>query len=473
MFSKLTLLTKDEQQKIHDATLTLLEKVGVVIGSDAVCQMLAQKGARVIGENVRFPKEMVEEMLSHSVHEFPLGAYNEKDRLVVPSKTHPFTTTAGYVPYIYDEALGKNRYATAEDLRQLCILADASPEMDCFWPMFMPNEYHGELQEFKATEIALRNIGKNIQCSSVGKELAEFQVEMGRIIAGGSEEFRKNPVLSLLSAPTTPLAIEHGIADAIVVNAKAGVPIIPMSLPQMSTTSPATVAADTLLVNAENLACHMIARCADENARIFYSSDAGAPNLFDAGIDYENSEYVLLAAADCDMARFYDLPSAMGCSVEFKDFSTKAGFERNVYRCALKQLTRVDVACWVGTRESCLSGSLIDVVLDLEINRQAKAYFRNFEVNEETLALDIIAERGPRGNYLDHEHTFKHFRENIFTSKAENCWLFENGYEDYRKVAAAKVEEIIANHHAPAYDEAQIQELDRVAKAAEATLSNG
>ncbi|MGI5874548.1 MAG: trimethylamine methyltransferase family protein [Bacillota bacterium] len=472
MFSKLTLLTPEEQEKIHQTTLKLLEEVGVVIGSEAVRDMLAKQGAKVIGENVRFPKEMVEEMLRHSVHSFPLGAFNEKDRLTVPSVTHPFTTTAGYVPYVYDEATGKNRYATTEDLRQLCIIADYMDEMDCFWPLMLPGEYHGELQEFKATEIALRNMGKNIQCSSASGELARYQIELGRAVAGGSAAFRDNPVLSLLSAPTTPLAVEHGIADAIVESAKAGVPILPMSLPQMSTTSPATFAADTLLVNAENLACHMIARCADENARVFYSSDAGAPNLFDAGIDYENCEYVMLSAADCDMARYYDLPTAMGCSVEYKDFSTKAGFERNVFRCALKLLTRVDVACWVGTRESCLSSSLIDVILDLEVCRQAMAYFRNFEVNDETLALDVIAERGPRGNYLDHEHTFKHFRESIFTSKAENCYLFAEGYENHRKVAQEKIDGILAGHAAPAYDEALVAELDRITASAEAHLAN-
>lgn len=472
MFSKLTILSSEEQQKIHETTLKLLATVGVVIGSEKVRAMLAKAGAKVVGENVRFPEAMVTEMLSQSVHRFPLGAYNEKHRLTLPSVTHPFTTTAGYVPFVYDEELGKDRYATVEDLQQLCIVADAMDEMDCFWPLMLPNEYSGELQEFKATEIALRNIGKNVQCSSASGELARYQIELGRAIAGGSEAFRKNPVLSLLSAPTTPLAVEHGIAEAIVESAQAGVPILPMSLPQMSTTSPATVAADTLLVNAENLACQMIARTAAADARIFYSSDAGAPNLFNAGIDYENPEYVLLAAADCDMARFYDLPSAMGCSVEYKDFSTKAGFERNVFRCALKLLTRVDVACWVGTRDSCLSSSIIDVILDLEVCRHAKAYFRNFKVDDYTLALDVIAEQGPRGNYLDHVHTFENFRENIFTAKAENCYLFEDGYANYRKAAKAKMDTILKEHQGPSFDEALVKELDQIAASAEKQLTN-
>ena len=96
-------------------SLQLLEEVGVVIGSENVRKMLEAKGAKVIGENVRFPKAMTEEMLGLIVHTFPIGAYTEAYRKQVPSITHPFSTTAGYVPYIYDEDTGKNRYATEED----------------------------------------------------------------------------------------------------------------------------------------------------------------------------------------------------------------------------------------------------------------------------------------------------------------------------------------------------------------------
>ena len=69
----------------------------------------------------------------------------------------------------------------------------------------MPGEYTGELQEFKATEIALRNIGKHVQCSSASGDLARYQIEMAQTVAGGSEAFRKNPVLSLCFPPHYPI----------------------------------------------------------------------------------------------------------------------------------------------------------------------------------------------------------------------------------------------------------------------------
>ncbi len=470
MRTQLSLLSRGEQEYIHEKTLELLSTVGVYIGSEEVRGLLAKKGAKVIGDNVRFPAEMVKEMLGLAISSFPLGARDEKHTLSLPAGGHPFTTPAGYVPYIQDEDSGKKRYVTENDLTQLCILADASADMDCFWPLMFPHEFDGEYQEFKALDISFRNLTKHIQCSSASGKLAQWQIELAAAVTGGTDRLRKNPIMSLLSAPTTPLALEGGIADAIAVSARHGIPIIPMSLPQMTTTSPATVAADTLLVNSEVLACYMVAKCAAEDARFFYSSDAGAPDLRTGGIDYENSEYLLLGAADVDMARFYGLPSEVGGTVEFKDFSTVAGFERNVYKLAMKLMTRPDVCCWFGTRESCLSSSLVDVVLDLEVYRYSKAYLREFSLDAETAALDVIAEMGPRGNFLSHDHTFRHFRREIFMEKAENSFLFAAGGQNYRALAQDRLAEILANHKAKPLSADVVAAMDEIAAKARIDL---
>ncbi len=465
MRTQLSLLNEGEQTYIHKKTLELLSTVGVYVGSDEIKNLLARKGAKVIGDNVRFPSEMVTEMLSLAISSFPLGARDESNILSLPAGSHPFTTPAGYVPFIQDEGSDKKRYVTEADLQKLCILSDAATEMDCFWPLMFPHEFEGEFQEFKALDISFRNLTKHVQCSSASGKLAEWQVELAAAITGGKENLRKNPIMSLLSAPTTPLAIEKGIAEAMAVSARHGIPIIPMSLPQMTTTSPATVAADTLLVNSEVLSCYMVAKCVDEDARFFYSSDAGAPDLRNGGIDYENSEYLLLGAADVDMARFYGLPCEVGGTVEFKDFSTLAGFERNVYKLAMKLMTRPDVCCWFGTRESCLSSSLVDVVLDLEVYHYAKAYLREFGLDEETIALDVIREIGPRGNFLDHDHTFRHFRKEIFMEKAANSFLFASE-KDYRVLANEKLDHILANHKVKAIPDDVLAAMDEIARKA-------
>ena len=119
------------------------------------------------------------------------------------------------------------------------------------------------------------------------------------------------------------------------------------------------------------------------------------------------------------MARFYDMPSAMGCSMEYKDFSTKAGFERNIFRCAMKLMTRVDVACWIGTRRAASGSSLVDVVMDLKYSAMPK---RISVTSLSTITLwpwILSKKKGPRGHFLDHDHTFANFKENIFSNKSE------------------------------------------------------
>lgn len=472
MFARLSLLNDGEKERIHQKSLAVLEKIGVIIGSEEIRLLVAAKGAKVTGENVRFPQKMVEEMLSLVTAEFPLGATTPSYRLTAPFTSYPYSTTAGYVPYIFDEERQKKRYATTEDLQQLCVVAHNAPDMDVFWPMVLPGEYRGELQEFKAAEIAMRHIGKHIQCSSVTKDMANYQVELAKTITGGSKELWRNPILSLLAAPTTPLAIEHGVSEAIAVAAKNGLPLLPMSLPQMTTTSPATMASNLLLANCEVLACYLVAKCAHEDARVFYSTDAGVPSLLDGSIDYDNPEYPILHAGNADMGRFYKMPSAIGSSVETKDFTTLAGFDRNVFRLAMLLMAGADVNCWLGTRDKCLCGSLVDVLLDLEVLRYAKAFCRRFNVDEASLAYDILAEQGPRGNFLDHEHTFMNFRKDIFTEKTAQSYLFQDGHENYRAAAKARLAEILATKAGLTFDDDMNRELDAIAKRAERELKN-
>lgn len=470
MFTQLSLLNDAEKERIHEKSQEVLEKIGVIIGSEEIRDLVASKGAKVTGENVRFPKQMVTELLTLVTKEFPLGAYTPDYRLDAPATKLPYSTTAGYVPYVFDEKLQKKRYSTAEDLRQLCVVAHNSAEMDVFWPLVLPSEYIGELQEFKAAEIAMRTIGKHIQCSSVTKGMATYQVEMAQTLVGGAKELWDNPILSLLAAPTTPLAVEHGVGDAIAVAARSGLPLLPMSLPQMTTTSPATMASNLLLANAEVLACYLIAKCADERARVFYSTDAGVPSLTDGSIDYDNPEYPIIHAGNADMGRFYGMPSALGNSVETKDFSTLAGFDRNVFRLAMLLMTRTDVNCWIGTRDKCLCGSFVDVILDLEVCRYAKSFCRQFDVDDAALAFDILEEQGPRGNFLDHEHTFMNFRKDIFTEKTAQSYLFADGFENYRKVAQNRWDDILYTKQGLVFDDAMNGELDAIAKRAEEEL---
>ncbi|MEG1823137.1 MAG: trimethylamine methyltransferase family protein, partial [Clostridiales bacterium] len=262
----------------------------------------------------------------------------------------------------------------------------------------------------------------------------------------------------------SPLAMEGGAAEANVYAAQNGVPVAPMSLSLMGSTSPVTFAGNTVLTNAEELMCYMMVKCANEDAAFIYTADSGAPNMSNLAYNYNNPEYLLTGAADADMARYYGMPNfVVSGTGEWKDFSSYCGFERNIYKAAMAYMTRTDLSCSFGSLDNCLSSSFAEVMLDTEAYRLAKAYLRSYEINEDKLAAEVIDQIGPHGNFLECEHTFRHFKEEVSTYNrdVQKSFVFDaTSDKDYREVAQEQAEKIWATHEVPAIAEDLQKEME-------------
>ncbi len=463
-----TILSTEEIHQIHEATLEVLEKTGVIIDSDDVCEFLSKKGAKVEGNRVRMPREMVEEAIAQINHKVMFAARQNKYDFTIPYKNITFNSTSGYSPYIYDEPNSKRRPSTAKDLVKIAQLCDALDEVDFFWPIVMPTEeIINEIQEISALNIAVRNITKHLECSCSSKGAAQWQVKMMQAVAGGEEELKKRPLFSAVVSPTTPLAFEKFVAEALVVFSKAGVPVTPMNVPLAGTTAPASFAGTLVVTNAEQLATLVILKAYNPEAPMVYSADTGSANLLDGDVSYNSPDYDLYTFACAQLARFYDIPCCVGSgSYEDKDFSTELGFSRNVLKVALNHMSLTDTACWIGSLDDALATSIWDIVLDAEVFKFAKLYCRELTVDQNTLAVKVIDEVGPRGEFLSHEHTFLNFRKEITTTEYKDSFLFKSKEKDFITLAREKAEEILKNHVVEPLEEDLIKELDTMMEAA-------
>jgi len=468
MKAVITFLSEDEILKIHEATLEALEKTGVIVGSEEVAARLAEKGAKVAGEHVRFPKEMVREAIGQINHTVLFAARDPKKDFIIPYRNTTFNATSGYSPFIYDEPGGDRRRSTALDLEKAARLCDALDEVDFFWPIIMPTEETcGELEEISALNTSIRNITKHIECSCASKGAAEWQVRIAQTVAGGADALCKRPLFSAVSSPTTPLAIEGFIADAFAVFAKAGVPVTPMNVPLGGTTAPCSFAGTLVVTNAEQLATLVILKAFNPDAPMVYSADTGSADLRTGNVAYNNPDYDLYSFACAQLARFYDIPCTVGSgSYEAKDFGTVQGFNQNVLKVAINQMSLTDGACWIGSLDDCLATSWWDIVLDAEVLKYAKLYCKELAVDENSLALDVIDEVGPRGEFITHAHTLENFRSEITLTSVEDSELFKEPGTDYIDMAMEKADGILNDHVPAPLDDAALRELDDIMDAA-------
>jgi trimethylamine--corrinoid protein Co-methyltransferase len=278
---------------------------------------------------------------------------------------------------------------------------------------------------------------------------AQFSIEIAAAIVGGKEELRKRPIISVVQCPISPLRFESGLIEANIEYAKAGVPVVPLTMPLAGETAPVTLAGTLAVNNAEVLGSLVVSEFASSGAPVLYG--ACPSNIdFRTGLFICSPESGLLNVALAQLAHYYDLPSEIcgGCS-DSKVPDAQAAYERTLTLLPAI-LAGPDIVCGMGGLEAAKTMVPELLIIDNEILEGILRLVRGFEVNDDTLALDVIRKVGLGGHYLAEKHTLnrfmkEHWMPKISDRRAYDLWKRE-GEKGIHDVAREKANEILATH---------------------------
>ncbi len=416
-------MDKAEEDTVHTQSVMCLETVGVLVHSTSVRKMLAANGARTDSktELVRLPETLVNEAIKKAPKSIVLGARDPSRDLRLPVRGPPYTSTGGVTLSITDMETGERRPATTKDLADIACLADSLNPVDAVWPLVTTSDAPAHAQFANELWTCLQHTTKHILGSAgsgtLGVPDAEIQIRLGALVAGGTDALRKRPLFSILSCPIAPLSFETGSVEAQVAYARAGIPVIGMSMAMGGVTAPVTLAGTIVALNAEALASLVITQTATPGAPHIYCSEATMADMASGYIGYRGPEAPMLFAAAGQMARRYGLPkmtAILGID------AAKPGVDIPFGELASLMLTTMsgsDLCSGIGGLDLDAGCSLEQMVIDAVQWEDFRAFLREFQVTEETAALDVIREVGPGGSFLNHPHTAKHFRGQLFFRK--------------------------------------------------------
>jgi len=471
--AELTVLSKDELEMIHEASLRVLEEVGVKVLSSSVRTMLAEHGAEVEGEVVKIPPSMVEEALKTVPKEVTLAARDPKWDLKIPvERDYPYTTIVGVSGKVYDLETGEKREATLEDLRSFAVLADYFDDVDFMWPVVMAADVPTNLRAVQSYVTALKNNRKHAQWDVFNAKEARWIIKIASAVIGGEDKLKDRPIVSVAGCPICPLVFEAGITEAFIEFAKAGLPVMPFSMPLMGMTCPATLAGFLTIGNCENLATLVMIQCANPGTPMIYCIEGAPMNPYTGKIWYEAVETPLLNAAGIQMARFYGLPCySLGAALEGRPRDWDALLIRAA-KMALGQMAHGDITAGFGSLEEAEYAALDQFILDVEAWRIARAYLRSFDVSEEALGLEAIKKAKPGGSFLTLKHTLKYFETEVFTEYKPKilAYPFRGSIIDE---ARRKAREILETHEPSSLEEDVEREVDRLLEEARRDLLKG
>jgi len=463
---KLNFLDRNEVELIHEASIKSLREIGVRIHSNPVLSMMEEAGADVDhkGMIAKVPEDMVKDSLQKAPKKIKLYARDPKHDLEIPVEDFPFTATNGLAVFINDLETGVKRSSTRDDLASFTRLGDALDPVDYLWTSLTATDVSNLTHGAHEIWVTLQNTVKHVQGVTVQSALdAQKQIELASLIAGGKEELRKRPIISIISCPIAPLSFERGAIEAQVEFAKAGIPVLSMSMSLGGLSTPVTIASMLVNINTENLASLVINQVANPGAPHIYTSESTPIDMKSGSINYAAPEVPLISAGAGQMAKRYGLPCMVG------GWGSNGGENpgMQVSFCELMSgtlgcLTGNDLAAGMGSVDVAKGVSYEQLVIDAYLWEEFRAFMRRFEITEESFALDVVKEVGHGNSFLTHPHTAKNFRKSLFFWDPKKLKMQATLSRKMVPEAKAIAKTLLKEHEVPAIDSDMLSRGDEI-----------
>ncbi len=409
---RFNLLTPTQCEAIHFASLEILRRTGVRVFHSEALALLCQTDAIITDETlVHFPPALVEWALAQAPSRIVLCKRGSSEVAIrMEGMEVAFGSGSDCRNYL-DPRTGQHRLFSEADVIDCIHVVDALPEMGFCMSMGIPSDREALSPYRLQFALMLEHTTKPIVFISDDRADCEAIVAMAAAAAGGLDQLRLNPTLLGYSQATTPLEHPETSLGKLLYMAEMGLPAVHMPSPMMGGTAPVTMAGALALGNAEVLSGLVLAQLKRPGAPFVYSQGLHHMDMKTTISVYGAPEFELARVALAEMARFYKLPNWGYAGHTDSIVMDEQAASDATSSVLVALMSGQHLAHDVGYLEAGLTTSPEMIVFTAEIIDRMRHFMQGFSLDAESLALDLIHQLGPGGQYLTQKHTLKHFRE--------------------------------------------------------------
>lgn len=306
----LPVLSTDELEEIHLATLEVLENTGIFVEDREALALFEDAGAVADPDKkiIKLPQYMVEEAIASAPSKLFLAGRNPKNDVILETNRVGFTTFGEGVK-INDPYTGKSRTPTKNDVANTARLADAMSEIDVYERAVGAHEVPQSVGQLHNAEAIFNNTSKHVFLGPFNGYQLDKIVEMAEAISGGKETLRERPLVTFITCPVSPLQLASDTCEVIMGAARSGTAVNILSMAMAGASSPVNLAGTLVNHNAEVLSGIVLSQLTCKGARVIYGSSTTAMDLRLANALVGSPECAMISAAVARLARYYALPS--------------------------------------------------------------------------------------------------------------------------------------------------------------------
>lgn len=456
-------LSDPQVNRIHTASLEILERTGVVLFHQEALDLLRKAGVQATdGNRVRIPARLVEWALETAPKRITL--HNRHGEPVMPLEGYnTFFGPGSDCPYVLDPRTGERRPGLLADVADATRVCDALPNVDFLMSFCLAHDLDPAVYDRYQMRAMLANSIKPILFVTLEFAGTVDAVAMAAAVAGGADALSRKPTAALYINVTAPLRHNEEALQKLLFMADKNLPTTYTPVVLRGANGPITVAGATALANAGELAGLVLSQLKREGAPVILTG--GVNDMLDMRTMIDTYGAPENRVTLLEVAHRYGLPifGLTGCS-DSKLPDEQAAAEA-AFALILEAMGGAQMAHDIGYLESGMLNSLEQIVICDELINYVKRFLEPIEVSDETLALDVIDQLGPSGDYLGADHTHRHYKEDwypkLLDRRPYDAWLAAGG-TTLRERARARVLKLLDSYRPEPLPADVLRQLDRI-----------
>ena len=470
------LLTAEQIQTIHTATLELLETEGVDVLHDEARQMLADAGCRLQGDHrVRIPNELVEAAIESAPSRILIYDRLGQEAMHLEGRNVHYGLGTDLIQ-TYDLETGELRQSLLKDVAAAARISDFLEHIDFIGSYALPSDSPINLTYVDSFKTELENSTKPIFYTAAGLEDITYINAMAAAAVGGEAVLREKPIHIHYAEPLTPLTHSFGAVQKLFFCADHGVPVNYTPGMMSGASAPVTLAGAITVGNAEALSGLAMHQQRAKGAPIISGFGMSTMDMRTSACVYGCPEYRLALSACADLYHYYGLPMWGTAGVSDANcLDQQAGMEWAV-SIMVDAMNGANLVHDIGYLGQGIIGHPGGLVMCDEIISYVKRFVRGFDLDDAHIGMDVIREVGPGGEFLTAAQTMEmfnteHWLPDLCNRDNLETWSMK-GRKDWAEMCTEKAREILKTHTPEPLPDAATSELTEIRREAEARLKD-
>ncbi len=465
-FPPTKLISDDELESIHLASLRILKEIGVEVLHDEAREIMKKNGAEVSegSQRVRFDPDMILEFIASVPSEVTLHARNPEHNVQFGGNNLIFAQMAS-APNCSDVDRGR-RPGNHHDFRNLVKLGQMHNILHVTggYPV-EPVDIHPSIRHLECLRDFATLTDKVFHCYSLGKERNVDGMEIARIARGVSmEQFVQEPSVLTIINTNSPLKLDIPMMEGIIQMSSHGQLVVVTPFTLAGAMAPVTVAGALVQQNAEALAAIAFSQMVKKGAPVGYGGFTSNVDMKSGSPAFGTPEYMKAQLVGGQLARRYSIPYRTSNVCAANTVDAQAAYESvfSLWGCIQGGGNFIKHAA--GWLEGGLSCSYEKTMLDIDLLQMVAEFLTPLDLSEDALGVDAIRAVGPGGHFFGTPHTQERYKTAFYSPIISDWRNYETWAEAGRPTAIDRANRLwkqrLASYEEPYMDPAIREELE-------------